>query len=92
MPRNPNKIDYSGGLPEGFEAFQIIKELRTGHHKKHHFGEVLFMVTVATLSGMNNFSEIEDFCETQTDLASKMDQFAQRNFHSPNLCQHLRSH
>jgi len=71
MPRNPDKVDYSGGLPEGFEAFQIIEDPRTGHHKKHHFGEVLFMVTVATLCGMNNFSEVEDFCETQIDWLGK---------------------
>ena len=71
MPRNPNKIDYSGGLPEGFEVFQIIEDPRTGHHKKHHFGEVLFMVTVATLCGMNNFSEVEDFCETQIQWLQK---------------------
>ena len=67
MPRNPNKIDDSGGFPEGFEAFSILEDPRTGHHKKHHFGEVLFMVVTATLCGMNNFAEIEDFCDLQLD-------------------------
>ncbi len=66
MPRNPDKIDYSGGLPEGFESFQILEDPRTGNHKKHHFGSVLFMTVSATLCGMNNFAEIEDFCENQT--------------------------
>ena len=71
MPRNPDKIDYSGGLPEGFEAFQIIEDPRSGNHKKHHFGEVLFMVISATLCGMNNFAEIEEFCENQTDWLAR---------------------
>jgi predicted transposase YbfD/YdcC len=71
MPRNPDKIDYSGGLPLGFESFQVLEDPRTGNHKKHHFGEVLFMVVTATLCGMNNFAEIEDFCELQLDWLRK---------------------
>ena len=71
MPRNPNKIDYSGGLPDGFEAFEILEDPRTGHHKKHHFGEILFMAVSVTLCGMNNFDEIEDFCENQTEWLCK---------------------
>lgn len=71
MPRNPDKIDYSGGLPDGFESFDLLEDPRTGHHKKHHFGEVLFMVVSATLCGMNNFDEVEDFCEAQTEWLCK---------------------
>gem|GEM_PF-2456361 len=25
MPRNPNKIDYPGGLPDSFESFLVIE-------------------------------------------------------------------
>ena len=71
MPRNPDKIDYSAGHPIGFESFQILEDPRNGNHKKHHFGEVLFMVVTATLCGMNNYSEIEDFCELQLDWFKK---------------------
>ena len=71
MPRNPDKIDYSGGLPTGFESFQVLEDPRTGGNKKHPFGEVLFMVVTATLCGMNNFAEIEDFCELQLDWFGK---------------------
>ena len=71
MPRNPDKIDDSGGLPSGFESFQVLEDPRTGNHKKHHFGEVLFMVVAATLCGMNNFAGIEDFCELQLDWLRK---------------------
>jgi predicted transposase YbfD/YdcC len=71
MPRNPDKIDYSGGLPAHFESFEIIEDPRTGGNKRHHFGEVLFMATSAMLCGMNGFSDIEHFCELQEDWLKK---------------------
>lgn len=71
MPRNPNKIDYSGGLPDGYEAFQILEDPRTGGHKKHHFGEILFMSITAMLCGMDCFSQIEDFCDAQEEWLRK---------------------
>lgn len=55
MAREPNDIDYSGWLPDAFEALDILGDPRTGYHKKHHFGEVLFMSVAATLFGMSNF-------------------------------------
>ena len=42
MPRNPNKIDYSGGFPQGFEVFASIQDPRNGGNTRHHFGEILF--------------------------------------------------
>mgnify|MGYP002642159152 CR=1 FL=1 len=71
MPRNPNKIDYSGGLPKRFEAFQVIEDPRTGGNTRHHFGEILFMVVSAMLCGMNGFSEIEHFCQKQVEWLKK---------------------
>lgn len=66
MPINPNKIDYSKGLPERLFAFEIMEDPRTGGNTKHHFGEILFMVVSAMLCGMNSFLEIESFCKYQT--------------------------
>ena len=71
MPRNPNKTDYSGGLPVGFESFGIIEDPRTGGNKRHYFGEVIFMSVSAMLCGMNNFAEVVAFCEEQTDWLKK---------------------
>ena len=71
MPRNPNKIDYSGGLPHSIQAFNVIEDPRTGGNKKHHFGEVLFICVVGLLCGMNTFSDIEDFAELQRDWFAK---------------------
>ena len=42
MPRNPDKIDYSRGFPEGFESFEVVEDPRVGGNKKHHFGELVY--------------------------------------------------
>jgi predicted transposase YbfD/YdcC len=71
MPRNPNKSDWSGGLPACISSFSVIEDPRTGGNKLHHFGEVLFMAVSAMLCGMNCFSDIEDFCDLQIDWLRK---------------------
>ena len=71
MARNPNKIDYSGGLPGGFQSFLVIEDPRTGGNKRHHFGEVLFMVVTSVLCGMNGFAEIEEFCHEDIEWFQK---------------------
>src|SRR6056297_3689294 len=71
MPRNPDKIDYSGGHPTHFASFEVIEDPRTGGNKRHHFGEVLFMAVSAMLCGMNGFSDIEEFCRLQVDWLKK---------------------
>jgi hypothetical protein len=35
MPRNPNKIEYSGRFPEGFEVFASIPDPRDGGKASH---------------------------------------------------------
>ena len=71
MPRDPNKSDWSGGLPACITSFSVIEDPRTGGNKLHHFGEVLFMAVSAMLCGMNCFSDIEDFCDLQIDWLRK---------------------
>jgi len=71
MARNPNKIDYSGGLPDGFQSFLVIEDPRTGGNKRHHFGEVLFMVVTGVLCGMNGFADIEEFCNEDIEWFKK---------------------
>ena len=71
MPCNPDKIDYSAQFPKGFDSFTIIEDPRTGNHKKHHFGEVIFMSVTAMLCGMNTFSDIAEFVDIQLDWFKK---------------------
>lgn len=65
MPRNPSKIDYTGGLPQGFESFSIIEDPRAPGKTLHHFGEVLFLCVTGVLCGMNGFAEISHFGKKQ---------------------------
>lgn len=71
MPRNPNKHDWSGGLPEPFESFTLIEDPRMGGNKKHYFGEVLFLCITGLLCGMNTFADIEDFAHLQRKWFAK---------------------
>lgn len=71
MPRNPDKIDYTGGLPESFSSFEVIEDPRTGGNRKHHFGSVLFICATGLLCGMNSFADIEDFAKLQKDWFEK---------------------
>lgn len=71
MPRNPNKIDYTGGLPEAFSSFEVIEDPRTGGNRRHHFGSVLFICATGLLCGMDSFADIEDFANLQRDWFGK---------------------
>lgn len=61
MPRNPDKKDYSGGLPAGFEKFLVIEDPRVGGNKRHHFGEILFIAASALVCGVSSFSGMVEF-------------------------------
>jgi predicted transposase YbfD/YdcC len=61
MPYNPDKVDYSGGLPKGFQSFQVIEDKRSPGFTQHHFGAVLFLCVTGILCGMNGFASIEHF-------------------------------
>lgn len=61
MPRNPAKIDYSGGFPTGFDHFMVIKDPRTGGNKRHHFGEMIFIAVSAMICGVQSFSGMIEF-------------------------------
>jgi len=61
MPRNPDKKDYSGGFPVGFDKFIVIEDPRIGGNKKHHFGEILFIAVSALVCGVSSFSGMVEF-------------------------------
>lgn len=62
MPRNADKIDYTGGFPEGFEVFQILQDTRKDGHTLHHFGEIIFMAYVCIICGIKSYELMEEFC------------------------------
>lgn len=75
MPRNLNRIDYTKGLPEGFESFYIIEDPRSLGKTLHHFGELIFLCVTAILCGMNGFKEISHFGKLQIEWFRKYADF-----------------
>ncbi len=71
MPRNPDKTDYSGGFPEGFEVFASISDPRNGGNTRHHFGEILFIAFAAVLCGVRTYELMEGFAELREDWLRK---------------------
>ena len=71
MPRNPNKIDYSGGFPQGFEVFASIQDPRNGGNTRHHFGEILFIAFAAVLYGLRTYELMEEFAELREEWLRK---------------------
>lgn len=63
MPRNPNKIDYSKGLPEEFHAFETLQDPRSGGRTLHHFGEIIFMALTCIVCGVKSYELMEEFCK-----------------------------
>jgi len=63
MPRNPDKIDYSRGFPQNFEAFAELTDTRGDGHTKHHFGEIIFMAYTCIVCGVKSYELMEEFCE-----------------------------
>ncbi len=71
MPRNPNKLDYSGGLPTGFEKFIVIEDPRTGGNKRHCFGEIIFIAVSSLVCGVKSFSGMIEFAHLHKDWLKK---------------------
>lgn len=71
MPRNPNKIDYSGGFPENFEVFKALQDTRKGGHTLHHFGEIIFMAFTCIVCGVKSYELMEEFCKVRQDWFRK---------------------
>ena len=71
MPRNPAKIDYSGGFPIGFDHFLVIEDPRTGGNKKHHFGEIIFIAVSSLICGVQSFSGMIEFAHIHREWLEK---------------------
>ena len=67
MPRNPDKVDYSGGFPPFFHSFEQLEDPRSGGNTKHHFGEIIFMAFTSILCGVSTYELMEEFCEINED-------------------------
>ena len=71
MPRNPAKIDYTGGFPLGFDHFTIIEDPRTGGNCRHHFGEMIFIAVSSLVCGVQSFGGMIEFAHIHRNWLEK---------------------
>jgi predicted transposase YbfD/YdcC len=71
MPRNPNKIDHSGGFPAFFDAFTPLTDPRTGGNTKHYFGSIIFMAYTSIICGVTKYDLMEEFCDANEEWFAK---------------------
>ena len=71
MPRNPNKIDYSSGFPNGFEVFGQLEDHRSPGNTRHHFGEIIFMAYTCIVCGVKSYELMEESCEIRRKWFAK---------------------
>lgn len=63
MSHQTRSEQFSGGFPESIEAFSELADPRKGRHKRHYFGEIIFMALAAIICQCEGFDDMERFAE-----------------------------
>ena len=62
---------FSGGFPESIEAFRNLPDPRKGRHKRHYFGEIIFMALAAIICQCEGFDDMERFAKLKENWFRK---------------------
>ena len=62
---------FSGGFPESIEAFNTVADPRKGRHKRHYFGEIIFIALAAIICQCEGFDDMERFAKLKEDWLRK---------------------
>jgi len=63
MAHETRSEHYAGGFPDCIAAFDSLSDPRTGRHKQHYFGEILFIALAAIISQCEGFEDMERFAK-----------------------------
>jgi len=63
MAHETRSTQFAGGFPESITAFSQLSDPRTGRHKRHYFGEVLFIALAAIICQCEGFDDMERFAK-----------------------------
>ena len=63
MDHETRSEHYAGGFPDCIAAFDNLSDPRTGRHKQHYFGEILFIALAAIISQCEGFEDMERFAK-----------------------------
>lgn len=62
---------YAGGFPNAISAFQSLSDPRTGRHKRHYSGEIIFIALAAIICKCEGFDDMERFAQGKKSWLEK---------------------
>lgn len=71
MSHKTRSEEFSGGFPESIEAFGELPDPREGRHKRHYFGEIIFMALAAIICQCEGFDDMARFAKLKEDWLLK---------------------
>lgn len=71
MTKKTRSKEYSGNFPSSISAFEPLEDPRKGKHKRHYFGEVIFMALAAIICQCEGFEDMERFATAKQDWLKK---------------------
>ncbi len=71
MSNKTRSEQFAGGFPESIEAFNELNDPRNGRHKRHYFGEIIFIALAAIICQCEGFDDMERFAKLKQDWLRK---------------------
>lgn len=65
MTSNTRSKAYAGNFPEPISAFRSLEDPRKGRHKRHYFGEIIFISLAAIICQCEGFEDMERFARAK---------------------------
>lgn len=62
---------FAGGFPDSISAFDSLTDPRTGRHKQHYFGEIIFIALAAIICQCEGFDDMERFAKSKQSWLKK---------------------
>ena len=62
---------YAGEFPDAISGFQSLTDPRTGRHKRHYFGEIIFIALAAIICKCEGFEDMERFAQGKESWLKK---------------------
>jgi len=71
MDHQTRSEQFAGGFPEALSAFESLTDPRTGRHKRHYFGEIIFIALAAIICKCEGFEDMERFAKRRHSWLKK---------------------
>lgn len=71
MNHETRSDQYAGEFPDAISEFQPLNDPRTGRHKRHYFGEIIFIALAAIICKCEGFQDMERFAKGKKSWLEK---------------------